>query len=723
MDRNKLTTYAQLSKKDYRAVLEAELLDENLKSPARNKLIKLLELNTDNPEKINDNLIKLTADEELIWNSYEKIKRNKGSTTYGTKKQTPDEFKKEIVTNISNDIKNGYKWSDIRRKNIPKPGKKNEMRPLGIPNFYDKIVQENIRIILNTIYEPIFQKLEANHGFRPNRSTESAITRIKDNSNGMTTAIEGDFRKAYDNIKKETLINILKNKISDKKFLKLIETSFDIKFIEDETKRIIDNQGIGVPQGGLASPILFNIVMHEFDKETIEIVKNFLEKKNIEEDRIEKSKSIEYEKLRIKINNHKRAMKNNSDKDSIKLTYKNFEKHKQQKKELRKFLSLKRTTEPMAKCKQSLFFSYTRYADDWIILTNADVKTCNEIKKLLAEWAKINIGLELNEEKTLITDLRFKNAKFLGFTIYKAAPKIITYLLKGKKEKRRLNVGLCIGIDQERIINRLINEKIINEKRQPIHNSKYAILEPWQIVRVYTQKIRGLINYYYHSINIKGNLTYLYYLLKYSCLKTLANRQKSSIKSIILKYGNNLKMTYNTFDWDIKEGKEKKKEWVEEYPSYIELMDWAGRLSTNKITQRIGNRLENKIEQRNIEIKEKNKTTKNNSVTKKNILKDIMLDPIEEPELRGIKFNLRSGFQCRKWCIICYEPNGEYNPIQTHHVKHLKTGKINGFDTIMKALNRKTIPVCKNCHEKIHNKEYNGIALGKILDRVLATLN
>lgn len=93
-------------------------------------------------------------------------------------------------------------------------------------------------------------------------------------------------------------------------------------------------------------------------------------------------------------------------------------------------------------------------------------------------------------------------------------------------------------------------------------------------------------------------------------------------------------------------------------------------------------------------------------------------------EYNDIKFNLRSGYHARKWCVICYEPSGEYNPIQTHHIRSLKNGRITGFDTIMKALNRKTIPCYKNCHKKIHDKSYNGngIALRKIMDRILTTI-
>lgn len=604
-------------------------------SPSRAKLNKLWILNKKDPAKINDNLIKLMSDHDMIWNSYQKIKNNKGSMTPGTKNETADGFNNEIVKKIENKIKNGYTWSNIKKKEIPKPGKK-EKRSLGLPNFYDKIVQENIRLVLNTIYEPSFQEIDTNHGFRPNRSTETAIQRIQESSQGMTTAIEGDFRKAYDNIRKDILKKILEKKITDKKFIQLIETSFEVDIV-DEKERHITNKGLGLPQGSLASPILFNIVLHEFDKQVHTIIEQILGKKNEEEKRVVKTVSRKYEIIRIKINTLKKSMNNNKDKKTNK--YKNFEKHKEQKKKLRKMLIEKRNTEPMAKVKQKLFYSYTRYADDWLILTNADTKTCETIKKEINQWTKEEINLELNQEKTLITDLNKEQTKFLGFTLYKAKEKITTFKRDNKNVKRRLNIGLSVGIDQQRVLSKLRENKIINTDNYPVHTSKYLILEPWQITEVYTQKIRGLINYYYHSINNKSALSYIYYLIKYSCLKTLANKKKTSIKGIITTYGSNIKIKYSSYVWDVNNNKEVEKEKTTEFPSYLSLMDWAGEISIRKINERIKGRIEEKKEKKETILE----TTRKNTKLKENELEDIYSDKTNQPR-DEIKFNLRSGF-------------------------------------------------------------------------------
>ena len=120
-------------------------------------------------------------------------------------------LEKNELKNFKTPLKKGYQWGSIRRKLISKPGKKKK-RPLGISNFNDKIVQELIRIILNVMYEPLFQEHELNHGFRPKRSPRTAITKIERESQGMTTAIEGDIEEAYDNVNHKILMKNLKEK-------------------------------------------------------------------------------------------------------------------------------------------------------------------------------------------------------------------------------------------------------------------------------------------------------------------------------------------------------------------------------------------------------------------------------------------------------------------------------------------------------------------------------
>lgn len=151
----------------------------------------------------------------------------KRKETPGINPETVDEISLQKIQDLSKELKTGnFQFSRLRRKWIPKmkrfkPGETEKMRPLDVPIFKDRIVQEAIHIILEAIYEPIFAKQETNMGFRPNRGCHHAITYLKYNGTGCTVAVEGDIESAYDAVDHDILHNILLKRISDMKFLKL----------------------------------------------------------------------------------------------------------------------------------------------------------------------------------------------------------------------------------------------------------------------------------------------------------------------------------------------------------------------------------------------------------------------------------------------------------------------------------------------------------------------
>ena len=371
------------------------------------KLEKLYILNQKNINKINDNLIKIVADPELLLHAYGNIQANKGSLTPGTdSKDTADGFNRPLLNKISKQIKEGtYKWKDIKQIMIPKPGKKKK-RPLGIPTFTDKLVQESIRIILTAIYEPVFQSIESNHGFRPKRSTHSALDRILMYSQGMEYALEGDVTSAYNAVNHKKLLKLLKKKISDKKLLKLIEMGLKTN-ICFEKKTIVNV--IGTPQGAILSPILFNIYMHEFDLE-IEKIKKELGERNKKENRKANAIMRKANTTSVRLNRRKNRL------DSIKKE-KHFDIRKFRKllKQIEKDKKLQLTLPSKNKAKQLLRISYCRYADDWILFTNLKKTEVEVLKRRLTEWLKDELKFKLDQDKTYITNLKKNKAKFLGF--------------------------------------------------------------------------------------------------------------------------------------------------------------------------------------------------------------------------------------------------------------------------------------------------------------------
>lgn len=118
-----------------------------------------------------------------------------------------------------------------------------------------------IRMILEAIYEPEFELRDnnSNFGFRPKKSTHDAMKTIGRKSQGLRFALEGDIEGAYDNVKHKKLLSILRKKVTDNKFLKLIDKGLKSR-IMDKGKYV--NSLVGTPQGGIASP---NIYLSELD--------------------------------------------------------------------------------------------------------------------------------------------------------------------------------------------------------------------------------------------------------------------------------------------------------------------------------------------------------------------------------------------------------------------------------------------------------------------------
>ena len=131
--------------------------------------------------------------------AYQRIQAKQGNMTAGTDGKT-------------------YQPAPARRTYIPKAnGKK---RPLGIPSFDDKLVQEVVRMILESIYEPTF--LNTSHGFRPKRSCHTALQYVQKNFTGVKWFVEGDIKGCFDHVDHHVLVNILRRRIQDEHFIGLI---------------------------------------------------------------------------------------------------------------------------------------------------------------------------------------------------------------------------------------------------------------------------------------------------------------------------------------------------------------------------------------------------------------------------------------------------------------------------------------------------------------------
>jgi len=223
-----------------------------------------LPLFTVNPyERRVKNLMDLMHQPQWIAAACDRVLNRSRGKAGGVDRVTASEFRNNRRANLESlrlELKRGkYQPQPLRRTVIPKANGK--LRKLGIPCLRDKIVQEAIRMALEPIYEVEFH--HSSYGFRPNRSTHHAVLRCQQMlQKRFTWVIEGDVKSCFDEISHKAILRCLKEKIQDRAFLSLISrilksgVSVDGKVVPTEK---------GVPQGGVVSPLLSNVVLNKFD--------------------------------------------------------------------------------------------------------------------------------------------------------------------------------------------------------------------------------------------------------------------------------------------------------------------------------------------------------------------------------------------------------------------------------------------------------------------------
>ena len=198
--------------------------------PTMEILTKLQENSKKNHDEVFTRLYRYLLRPDIYYVAYQHLYSNKGAGTKGVTDDTADGFSEIYIENIIEALKNEmYQPKPVRRTYIKKSNGK--MRPLGLPVFTDKLIQEAIRMILEAIYEPIFS--DYSHGFRPARSCHTALAQIKKEFTGARWFIEGDIKGCFDNINHAVLVEIINQKIKDARFLKLIRSFLKAGYMED----------------------------------------------------------------------------------------------------------------------------------------------------------------------------------------------------------------------------------------------------------------------------------------------------------------------------------------------------------------------------------------------------------------------------------------------------------------------------------------------------------
>lgn len=454
---------------------------------------------------VNNDLYRLLYSRDLYIIAYNSVKSNDGAETSGADGTSLHGFCEDWITQLIASMREeSYQPQPNRTTMIPKSNGK--MRKLSFPNGKDKLVQEAIRIILECIYEPTFSNLS--HGFRPKRSTQSAIAEVE-TWNGTIWFIEGDISACFDEIDHRILETILRERISDVRFIRLINKLlkagyFDMQHTYHGTKT-------GNAQGSCCSPILCNIYLDKLDR----FMENISEQLTSGEYR---KQNPDYAKARYQ---YKKAVRNGSEPETVKHLMG----------EMEKLPTTDRYDPNFRRVK------YVRYADDFLIGLVAPKACAADLKQKVKEFLKNELSLRLSDEKTKITHAAESDVAFLGYIIHKGAVK------HGKFQSNPFDSAIRIYMNTDGILKKLQENGMCTGNGYPTGITRLLQESPEEIVKYGNQVLRGLLSQQRGCANFYMG-SRVQYIVQFSTAKTLARKFDISTKKVFERYGYYLTVDY-----------------------------------------------------------------------------------------------------------------------------------------------------------------------------------
>jgi group II intron reverse transcriptase/maturase len=427
--------------------------------------------------------------------AYGRIYSNQGAMTPGPSQETADGMSEDLIDEVIGQMRRErYRFAPARRVCIPK--KNGKLRPLGLPSWSDKLAGEVVRLLLEAYYEPRFSG--RSHGFRKGRGCHTALREIHNTWTGTTWFIEGDISDCFGSLDHEILLGILAENIHDQRFLRLIGSMLKAGFLEDWQYRETLS---GCPQGGVVSPILSNIYLSKLD--------DFVERELIPQHTrgARRAANPAYRQADAML---RRARRHGN---------------RAQARRLARLMRTLPSTGPMDPGYRRL--RYCRYADDHLLGFAGPRAEAEQIKARLAQFLRDDLGLELNQAKTLITHARTQRARFLGYdiTVQHSSTKIT-------RKRRSANGKIALRVPPEAVTAQCARYR---GHGKPCPRSRLQNLDDYEIVRVYGAEYAGVVNYYLLAQDIR-RLGTLRWHAETSMLKTLAAKHKSTAAKMAARY-------------------------------------------------------------------------------------------------------------------------------------------------------------------------------------------
>ncbi|NVN38776.1 RNA-dependent DNA polymerase [Komagataeibacter swingsii] len=460
-------------------------------------------------------LYKIMRNHDDLWlTAYARIQSNRGALTRGVDGNTLDGFGMGRLQELMASMRDGsYRPKPVRRTYILKDptNPKGKKRPLGIPTGNDKLVQEVARILLETIYEPIFT--DRSHGFRPGRSCHTALREIVDGWKGTKWIGELDIKGYFDNIDHEKMVSILEARIDDQAFINLIELFLKAGYLEDWEYNATYT---GTPQGGVISPILANIYLHELDEFMEEKMKAFNKGKR-------RKPNKEYKALVYQIGRRREFVRQHGETHGKSAGY--LAEMEEMSKRLRTLPSVDMHDPGFKR------LHYVRYADDFLIGIVGTKEEATQVMGEVTDFVEGSLKLTISREKSRLGALD-KGAEFLGYGI---TARIMPKQMKCKvgtaagrdvyATKRTVTSHIHLSVPEDRV--RSFAQKHgygtydagLTDIRA---RTRMISLSDFEIVSRFNAELRGFANYY--SLAPKYYLNRLEWMAHISLYKTLGRK-------------------------------------------------------------------------------------------------------------------------------------------------------------------------------------------------------